>query len=325
MKVTLAEMITALQKLRQEMGRIPSRPEFHQKTGWTIEQLLDANDGSGYHKLVELSGLKYAAKGKRDKQELRKQHFEAVKAEAERLRVPTPPKLVRNLLIIPDLHAPYHHPDAIPFLEALHKKYKFDHVVNVGDEIDGHAISFHTHDPDLLSPGHELDAAIKALQPLYKLFPEMDLAESNHGALVYRRGKHFGLPRHVLKPYREVLCAPQGWRWQHEVSLQLSSGQRLIVHHSYGANALKAAQHRGVCMAFGHHHGSLSIQYWRSYEGLMFAIFASSLTDGNHLAAEYGKNFPNRPIQGAVRITDGIPHLLPMFLDAGCRWNGVLP
>jgi hypothetical protein len=321
-KFVASEVVADLHRVRLELGRNPSRPEYLKHGKFTTQVIMELF--GSYHFLTKAAGLD-VLKGKPDKQEIRKQHFEAVKREAEEKRIPVPPSLVHRLLIIPDLHAPYHHPDAIDFLDALHRKYAFDRIVNCGDEIDAHAISFHTHDPDLLSPGHELDAAIKALEPLYKLFPEMDLAESNHGALVYRRGKHFGLPRHVLKPYGEVLCAPAGWRWQHEINLQMSNGKRLAVHHSYGSNVLKESQKRGVCMAFGHHHSNFSIQYWQNYEGLFWAAFASSLADGNALAAEYGKNFSSRPINGAIVVLGGIPQLVPLLQDKYGRWNGVIP
>lgn len=319
---TAHDMVQDLFRVRQELGRVPNRIEY-QNHGKFPGAIITQTFGS-FALFLKCAGLEYI-KGKRDKQEIRRLHFEAVKKEEAENRAPVPPPLARNIIIIPDMHVPYHHPDAMVFLAELHKKYRFDKVVNTGDEIDGHAISFHTHDPDLLSPGHELDAAIKALEPLYKLFPEMDLAESNHGSLVYRRGKHFGLPRHVLKPYGEVLCAPPGYKWHHEVNIQMSNGKRLIVHHSYGQNALKESQHRGVSMFFGHHHSRFCIDYWENYEGLFFAGFAGSLVNTRHLAMEYGKNIAKRAVLGAVRIAAGIPQLLPMLLDRHGRWTGLVP
>lgn len=317
-----SEIVQDLMLVRQELGRVPSRVEYQEKGRFKTPIILEVF--GSYHLLVKASGLEYL-KGKRDKQEIRKKVFEAVRQETELRRIPTPPKLAKNLLIIPDLHAPYHHPDAIDFLTELHKVHKFDTVVCTGDEIDAHALSFHTHDPDLLSPGHELEAAIKALEPLYKLFPDVDVAESNHGALVFRRGKHFGLPRHVLKSYAEVLNAPVGWKWSHEINLQMSDGKRLMIHHAYSANVLRESQKRGISLCFGHHHSKFSIEYWETYEGLFWAAFASSLADGNALAAEYGKNFSSRPINGVIRVENGIPELIPLLKDKYGRWTGKLP
>ena len=122
-----------------------------------------------------------------------------------------------RILVISDMHIPYHHVDMIPFLKAIKKHLKPDRIVCIGDEIDGHSISFHNSDPDLLNPSHEFETSIEYLHELYKIFPRVDVLESNHGSLVYRKGKAHGLPRHVLKSYNEVLEAPRGWKWHMEL------------------------------------------------------------------------------------------------------------
>ena len=59
-------------------------------------------------------------------------------------------KNYKCILVISDLHLPYHKKDAFNFLRAIKKKYSIDYVVNIGDELDAHALSFHDTDPDLL-------------------------------------------------------------------------------------------------------------------------------------------------------------------------------
>ncbi|MDX1471731.1 MAG: metallophosphoesterase, partial [Flavobacteriaceae bacterium] len=85
----------------------------------------------------------------------------------------------KSILVISDTHFPYQHPSCIEYLKEVKRVYKPDRVVHIGDEIDGHAISFHSHDPDLLSPSDEFQLAIERLQPLYSLFPKVDVIESN--------------------------------------------------------------------------------------------------------------------------------------------------
>ena len=103
------------------------------------------------------------------------------------------------ILIISDTHCPYHHPDLIPFLKTIKKKYKPDRVIHIGDEVDSHAISFHDSDPDLYSAGDEHKQSLPTIHAMEKLFPVMDLMDSNHGSLVYRRQKASGLPRAAMK------------------------------------------------------------------------------------------------------------------------------
>jgi hypothetical protein len=104
----------------------------------------------------------------------------------------------KRIIVISDMHIPYHHPDTFKFLKALDKTFNATRIINIGDEVDAHGISFHDSDPDLLSPGDELRAAQKELKTLVKIFPKMDLVHSNHGSLLYRRGKAGGIPRHYL-------------------------------------------------------------------------------------------------------------------------------
>ena len=93
----------------------------------------------------------------------------------------------KSVLVISDLHIPYHHPQAFDFLQALKTKYKPDHIVNIGDELDCHAMSMHDSDPDLYSAGHELAASISYIQKLEKIFPKMVLVHSNHSSMLFRR------------------------------------------------------------------------------------------------------------------------------------------
>jgi len=71
----------------------------------------------------------------------------------------------KRVLVISDMHIPFHHKDSFAFLEAIKKEYKPDFVINIGDLLDFHAINMHTHDPDLYSAGDELKAS-KGFVPL---------------------------------------------------------------------------------------------------------------------------------------------------------------
>ena len=85
-----------------------------------------------------------------------------------------------RVLLISDMHIPYHHPDTLDFLTHLKKKYNPTRVICLGDELDKHALSYHDHDPDLPSAGDELRRSIPVIQEIHRLFPVMDIVESNH-------------------------------------------------------------------------------------------------------------------------------------------------
>ena len=102
------------------------------------------------------------------------------------------------ILVISDLHAPYQHEDALEFLRAVKEKYQPNLVLNVGDELDYHALSFHASDPDLDSAGVELKRGQKVLKEFEEIFPEMVLVDSNHGSMKYRKAKVNGIPRELM-------------------------------------------------------------------------------------------------------------------------------
>ena len=111
-----------------------------------------------------------------------------------------------RILFISDMHIPYHHPDTITFLKHLKEKYNPTRVICLGDEVDGHALSYHDHDPDLPSAGDELRKALPIIKQVHDIFPVMDIIESNHGSLIWRKAKTNGIPKHYIKSYNDVLA-----------------------------------------------------------------------------------------------------------------------
>ena len=95
--------------------------------------------------------------------------------------------MYKRILVISDLHIPYHHKDSFTFLKAIKKEYKPDFIVNIGDLLDFHAISMHSHNPDLPSAGDELKLSKEYVKELESIFPNMIEVESNHSSLLYRR------------------------------------------------------------------------------------------------------------------------------------------
>ncbi len=226
----------------------------------------------------------------------------------------------KRILIVSDLHCPYEHPDTVAFLRAVKKKYRPTRVILSGDEVDFAGISFHDHDPDLDSPGKELEKAIKALKPIYDLFPVAEVLESNHGSLVIRKALTHGLSRKFFKSPGEILEAPQGWTWHFDITTTLPNGSKCYFHHSKG-KALKTGQLYGMSHICGHMHESFDIQYWSTPQNLFFAMTVGCLVDKKSLALAYAKNNTKRPIVGLGLIIDSLPVLVPMVLDHNGRWN----
>lgn len=234
------------------------------------------------------------------------------------------PEMCRRIMVIGDLHAPYTHPDAIAFLKHIRDSYGPDMVVQVGDETDGHAISFHDSDPNLDSAGVELEKAKAVLEEVHELFPNLLVCDSNHGSLVYRRAKAHGLPVQFIKKYRDILFPEHGapaWSWADAWVLQTPLGPVRFQHQVSGDFMLNAS-HERTSLVLGHEHGRFEVQYAASSAALYFGAYAGCLIDRKSLAFAYGKLHRKKPILGCMVITDGNPQLIPMLMDDTGRWVG---
>ena len=229
----------------------------------------------------------------------------------------------KRILVISDTHVPYHHPDALKFLSAIKDKYNPDRVIHIGDEIDSHAMSFHDSDPDAFSAGDELRRARDVIWQMEEIFPKVEVIESNHGSLWYRKAKHHGIPREVIKSYEDILGTKK-WSWHYDLTLTLPNGQPCYFHHGKSANGLLASQKLGMSFVQGHYHGKFGIQYWGTKERLNFALQVGCLIDDHALAFEYNKTTMDRPVIGLGMIIDSQPKTIPLVMKSNGRWNGRL-
>lgn len=233
-----------------------------------------------------------------------------------------------RILIFTDPHAPYHHPDYIAFLESLNLHYNFDTVLCGGDEVDGHALSFHDSDPDLDSAGPELAKARKFLSKLAKLFPTMKLVHSNHGSLAYRRAKKAGIPAEMIKSYRDILFPDgggEGWSWHEEVRLTLPNGEEIQLEHTRTGDVLANAAHERCNFIKGHQHSMSEITYSSSKAALYWGAVIGCGLDKSSAAFDYGKLMAKRPILAVLIIINSLPVLVPMKLNKEGRWTGEVP
>lgn len=225
------------------------------------------------------------------------------------------------VLVISDLHIPYHHKDSFAFLKEVKKVFKPDTVINIGDLLDFHAISMHDSDPDLPSAGHELSMARGYIRELESVFPEVTEVHSNHSSLVYRRAIKYGMSREFLRPYADFLGTKK-WKWVDDLTITLSNGERCHFTHGKSADVLKVSQTMGISTVQGHYHTKFSIGYWANPDRLYWGMQVGCLINQKSLAFAYAKNFATRFILGCGIIIDGTPRLLPMVLNNKGDWIG---
>jgi len=233
------------------------------------------------------------------------------------------------ILAIGDLHCPFVHKDAIAFLKAVKNRYtvngknRIDEVVFLGDEIDGHALSAYSHNPDGFSAGHELDKAIEQLQSFYELFPSAKVCASNHTMRPFRKARESGLPQRLFKEIHDILEAPEDWKWADEWIID-----GIQFEHGEGYTGPNGAARSAVAnmrpTVIGHIHSSAGILYAANKSSLWWGFNVGCLIDSNAYAFSYAKTIKSKPILGVGVIEEGTPWFLPMILNSSNRWVGTL-
>lgn len=230
----------------------------------------------------------------------------------------------KRILVISDQHIPYHHPDMFRFLATVKRKYKPTLIVNIGDEIDNHDLSFHDSDRDLPSAGDELKKAISYLKIMEKMFPKMTLVDSNHGSLAIRKFKHHGIPMKFIASNQQIYGVSDKWQWVNELHVTLPNGQICYFVHGISKNGRQLAAQRGVNTIQGHFHTEFRVDYISNPANLLWSMQVGCLIDKRSLAFAYDKLNLQRPVIGIGLVIDSIPVLVPMILNKKSRWIGKL-
>lgn len=225
------------------------------------------------------------------------------------------------VLVIPDLHCPFHHPDALDFLRAVRRKFLPNHFVCLGDEIDAYGFSKYPKDADVLSPGQEMAKAIESLIPFYVEFPEMMVCISNHTVRPHKRMKEAGMLDCWLPKYSTMLNSPDGWVWK---------DYWVIDDVRYMHGDLAKGGKNGWVSNTEVYHCSCVVGHWHSragvfYDGVMFNMNAGCLINRNHKPFDYAIGNQKAPNLGCGLVFNGkAAHFLPMHLDEHNRWTGRL-
>jgi len=222
-----------------------------------------------------------------------------------------------TILVIGDLHAPVMHPGAVDFLADLKKTFKPDAVVQVGELFDGYTFSKFMRDPDTPNAVTEIESTIEALQPLYKLFPDMSVCYGNHCLRHMKRATEAGLPSILFKSFKDLLECPKGWNFAEKFHIEDDDVGTILFHHGDGAygspNLRRMLQTLRVSHVIGHQHSEGgAIVYEDNGSDVVFAANAGCLVDHDTYAFRYSKNSRFRGVLGALIIVNGVPAFIPM-------------
>lgn len=235
-------------------------------------------------------------------------------------------QVAANVLVIPDLHIPFEHQDALAFVIAVDKIWfpgQNRILVCLGDEIDSHSISRHMPDPNGRSPKDEMEQAKHRLRDWYRQFPKMYVCTSNHTLRPWKTAFEAGLPKEFMRSVKEVYEAPALWewadRWVH-YGIVFEHGENV----SGPLGALNAANQNRKPTVIGHLHTFGGVVHSDSFDDKLWGVNAGCLIDVNAYAFNYAKTLRKKPTLGCAVIKNGSPYFIPMNLDDKGRWIGAL-
>ncbi len=165
----------------------------------------------------------------------------------------------RIALLVPDLHAPYHHKPSWSLLGRVAKTIKPDVLIDLGDLVDNYAVSEHLKEVDRPpTVDHEIEAANACLDDMDSWAKERHFIEGNHETRLHRYLlKHSPALAKLVKIEELLKLKSRGWSFT-PYGRTLKVGKLHLTHcinGKAGMNAHRAAlatyQHN---IAIGHTH-----------------------------------------------------------------------
>lgn len=215
-----------------------------------------------------------------------------------------------RVMIIGDTHFPAVHPKYLAFLRKVHKKYKINRVVHIGDVVDWHSVSLHDKHPDCPLSLIEYERACELLEEYAKVFPKVDVCIGNHDQRLYKLATTTGIHPSLVKGPEELwpMCPHWKWKVNHVID---------EVIYNHGTNysgkspAFNAAISQGVSVVSGHTHTVAAIG--SSNSGLrpqcIFGMNVGCGVDIAHPSMFFGANKLKQPILSCGVVIDGHPYL----------------
>ena len=209
-----------------------------------------------------------------------------------------------NVLVIGDTHLFFEKEGYLDFCIDIKKKWKCTKVVHIGDVVDNHAISYHEHDPNGMSPADEMDETDEHLKDWFKAFPRVMLCRGNHDSLVDRKGRTAGLPDRCFRDFRDIWKLPKGWidDWEFDI-------EGVLYKHGTGYGGKRphamAAIDAGQSCVIGHLHSILGVEYIVTSKTAKFGMSVGCGIDRKKYAFRYGKDMRHKPVLGCGVVLNG--------------------
>jgi isopentenyl phosphate kinase len=120
----------------------------------------------------------------------------------------------------------------------------------------------------------------------------------------------------MLRAYREIIQAPDGWRWAKH--WKIDTKHPFILEHGddWGGSFphLNAAIHNGRSTIMGHHHSKAGVEHVKTNHIEVWGMVVGSLIDFSSYAFEYARSARFKPVIGCGVVVDSgkTPIFLPL-------------
>ena len=224
--------------------------------------------------------------------------------------------------IIGDVHLPFEHPHYLEFCLDTFSMWKVEHIHLIGDVVDGHALSFHEHDPNGHSAADEALLAKEKLKVWKKRLKsrqrgkKVTVSIGNHDARHFRMARRYGIPDVYLRSYSDVWDTPD-WDWQESHVID-----GVLYEHGVGTSGKdgainRAIQNRCSCV-IGHIHSWGGVKFHCNSRDRIFGMNVGCGLSISEYTFAYAKPFPIRPVLGCGVVIDGRwPYFEPMAMGKG--------
>lgn len=221
-------------------------------------------------------------------------------------------------LFIGDPHIPFEARHALKFCRAVQREFKIpaENIYCTGDEVDQYFGSAYLKDPDAIHTAtSELRISREKIREWGKAFPHMKLCISNHGLRWAKRASEAQLPSQMIRPYQEIIMAPETWKWAYEWNISAARAKIKMLHGMgySGVNGHRnAAIDNGCNTVIGHLHASGGVAHVATANQKIWALNAACLVDVSAYVFNYGRESRNKPTLGIGVVVDG--GMTPIFV-----------
>lgn len=215
---------------------------------------------------------------------------------------------MKNIVFLPDIHAPFEDRKALQWAAEICKEVKPDLIIQLGDLVDFKKLSRFVSAPEDDSATLEWAKTTQSLIYIRSLFPKMTILTGNHCERLLKKAMEAGIPKVLIKTIPE-LFGVKGWTF-HTDNEPLIVDNIAIMHGDELPGApIAKSRLLGMNVAQGHTHKS-SITYETTFRNSVWAAECGHLADPKSAAFSYAAKSIRKGTQGILHVCEGNPIFL---------------